>query len=188
MINLLDLNKKKIFLIIAVSLVVIYIDFTFLIKLQFKGAKAMGVKIVRLKKEIDTLHKDLSTMHDLERKQTQTKQESTLKAKKIILEEQIPALLQDISSIANKHDVKIMQIKPSKESKTKDEKGSVIEKLTPLLIRLDLMCGYHNLGSFLNDLDNSEQVMSIQEMKIMPNPGDCFQQKVNLVLKTHVKS
>jgi Tfp pilus assembly protein PilO len=162
-------------------------DFTFLIKLQFKGTKAMGVKIAKLKKEIDALHKDLSAMQNLERDQTKEKQELALKAKKILLEEQIPALLQDISSIANKHNVKIMQIKPSKEAKAKDEKGSITEKLTPILITLDLMCGYHNLGSFLNDLGNSEQVILVQEMKIMSNPSDCFQQKVDLALKTYVK-
>lgn len=187
------LDKKKILLIIAASLVVIYLDFAFLIKSQFRSLRDIRSKITKLKKELGNLNKDLTIMRDLEQKQTDIKQETISKVKKIITEEQLPLLIQDISRIANKHDVKIMQIKPVKDLKVQGGKASNIVssdigKLTSILITLDLTCGYHNLGSFINDLDNSEQFIAmIEELKIISDPADYLRQRVNLALKIYVK-
>ncbi|MCX5701949.1 MAG: type 4a pilus biogenesis protein PilO [Candidatus Omnitrophica bacterium] len=187
MVNLLKLDKKKAILIIFASLVIIYIDSSLIIKMQRKGIKTVQEKVTKLKQEIVTLNKDLAAMYDLESKQVDIKSETVLRAKKIISEGGIPLLLEDISNIANKRNVKIMQVNPSKESKAKEEVSFGKEKLKSVVITLDLMCDYHGFGGFINDLDNAEQFMAIQEMKIVPNPKDYFQQRVILVLKTYVK-
>lgn len=187
------LDKKKILLIIAASLVVVYLDFAFLVKSQFRSLRGIRSKITKLKKELGNLNKDLDIMRDLEQKQTDIKQETISKVKQIITEEQLPLLIQDISRIANEHSVKIMQIKPVKDLKAPGGKASNIikpdiGKLTSILITLDLTCGYHNLGSFINDLDNSEQFIAmIEELKIISDPADYLQQRVNLTLKVYVK-
>ena len=155
--------------------------------MQRKGIKTIQEKATKVKQEIEALNRDLAAMYDLESKQSDIKNEAALRSKKIILEGEIPLLLQDISSIANKRNVKIMQINSSKESKAKEEVSFGKEKLKSVVITLDLMCDYHGFGGFINDLDNAEQFMAIQEMKIIPNAKDYFQQRVSLVLKTYVK-
>jgi Tfp pilus assembly protein PilO len=186
-INLLSLDKKKIILLVLTSLIIVYIDSSLIMKMQRKGIKKVQEKVVKIKQEIETLNRDLAAMHDLESKPAEIKNEAVLKAKKIITEEGIPLLLQDISGIANKRNVKIMQINQFKDPKAKDEVFFGKEKLKTVAITLDLMCDYHNFGGFINDLDNVEQFMSIQEMKVVPSSNDYFQQRANLVLKIYVK-
>lgn len=177
--NKLALDNKKIFLIIFVFLIIIYLDFTFLIKKQFESLKTQGTKIAKLKKDLDTLAK----MQDLKNKQRQTNQKLFSKAKKLISEGEVPAILQDVSSIANKNNVNIMQIKPIKESKAL---APPTGKFSTLLITLDLFCDYHSLGKFINELENAQTFMAVQSMKITTQATDYLKQKVNLVLRTYV--
>lgn len=186
-INIVSLDKKKIILVFISALIIVYIDSSLIIKMQGKGIKKVQERVAKVKNDIETLNRDLSAMHDLESKSAEIKNEAVLRAKKIIIEEEIPLLLQDVSNIANKHNVKIMQVSPFKDPKAKDQIFFGKEKLKTVVITLDLMCDYHSFGGFINDLDNSEQFMAIQEMRITANPKDYFQQKVSLVLKTYVK-
>lgn len=175
----LELDKKTMALIVFIFLLLFYIDFNFAVKLQLKGIKTLTPKIIKLKKDLNSLAKDLTVMQDLKNKQMEVRQSGTFQAKKIITREQIPQLLEDISDIANRNQVKINKINkvsPSKESKSEEEK-----------IALDLVCDYHHLGSFINALENAEKFISIEEIKITPNTSDYFQQNIKLVLKTYVK-
>jgi len=190
MINLLDklnelkLDNKKIFLIAFVGLLIVYVDFAFIIKLQLQGIRTATPKIIKLKKDVDNLAKDLSWMQDLERKASKDKR--TLKPKEIISEDKVLLLLQEVSDLANKNRVKIMQINTSKDAKVQEE---VIagEKLSPIIITLDLTCGYHSLGSFINALENARQYIDVEDMKIIRDPRDYLLQNVNLVLKTYAR-
>lgn len=180
-------DKKKIFLIILVCLLLVYID-SFLLKAQLKNIKTIRPKIIKLKQDLDTLAKDLLILQDLKQRQGQAKQAKALQVKRIIPEEQIPSLLQDISSIANKHKIKIMQINPSKELQMKEEKVSGgLTNFTPRAIILNLSCDYHRLGKFISDLENAQDFLAVEELRIIPDANNYFLQNTKLVLKTYVR-
>lgn len=178
----LKFDNKKIILLISVYSIIVYIDFAFFIKLQLHGIKNKGLKITQLKKDMDNFTKDLLTMQ-----QTQREEKSVSKPLKIISEEEMPLLLQNISDIANKYNIKIMQIKPSRDTKEKEE---IIQgkRLSPITINLDLFCGYHSLGSFINDLENTDLFINVHGIKISRSTADYLYQNVNLLLITYVKS
>lgn len=175
-----DLDKKKIILVGVIFLLVIYIDFTYLLKLQLKGIKTLNPKIIKLKKDINNLTKDSAIIQDLKGKSLKgTTGGGTLKVKKIISPDQLPQLLQDISDVANANQVKLInltKISPSKDAKSDEER-----------ISLDLTCDYHHFGAFINALENAGKFMSMEEIKITSDPANYFQQNVKLVLKIYVK-
>jgi len=181
------LDNKKIFLIVLACLFIFYLDFTFIMKLQLQGIRTLTPKIIKLKKDIDNLAKDLSWMQDLERKAGKDKmQMAALKPKEIISEDKILLLLQEISDLANKNKAKIMQINTSKDAKVQEE-AIAGEKLLPIIITLDLNCGYHSLGTFINALENARQFIDVQDMKIIRDPHNYLLQSVNLIIKTYAK-
>lgn len=180
-----ELDNKKILAIILVSLAIIYLDYSLVIKLQFRGVKTVNSKIIKLKKDIKAYAKDSAILEDIKRRQGKPHPVSL--DKRAISEGEITALLQDISSLANRRNIRIIQIKPSKELKAKEEKVSSQARFTPNLITLDVSCGYHNLGAFVNDLENARQFMAVQSLKIKSDPRDYFRQNANLALKTYVK-
>ena len=184
----LKLDNKKIFIIAFVGVLILYIDFAFIMKLQLQGIRTLTPKIIKLKKDFNNLAKDLSWMHDLGLEASKDKAQigAPNKAKEIISEDKILLLLQKVSDLANKNQVKIMQINTSKDAKVQEE---VIagERLLPVIITLDLICGYHSLGSFINALENAGQYIDVQDIKIIRDPHDYLLQNVNLVLKTYAK-
>jgi Tfp pilus assembly protein PilO len=184
----LEANNKIIFLIIPVCLIIIYLDFNFLINRQLSSIKAAGPKIIKVKKDLAGLEQDLTRIQDIKNKQDELKQNIISKAKKIITDEQKVSVLQDISDLANKGNVKVSQIKFSYDSAgQKTANDSSAAKLAPLLINLDLICGYHQLGAFLNDLENMLTFIAVHNIKITPQATDLFRQKVDLVLRTYVR-
>jgi len=188
MINLqgIQLDKKKIILIVLAFAVIIYVDYSYVLKSQLNGKNSKSVKITKLKKDLAILDKDFILME-----QNRGKQIVPLETKKIIFENEIPGLLKNISGLANKNGIRITQMFPSRESRPKEEKPSKNEKepqaFIPVKITLDLTCTYHRLGMFINELENSKDLIAVEEVRIISDPGNSFQEKVNLVLKTYVK-
>ncbi|MDO8662311.1 MAG: type 4a pilus biogenesis protein PilO [Candidatus Omnitrophota bacterium] len=183
-----DLDNKKLMLIVLISVVVFYIDFNFILKAQVRWLAKSGTKVERFKKDLDNFKIDLKKMRDLESKQTLASQKPVSNAKSIIPANQFSSLLQDISRTANHNDVRILQIKPSRmPTENQSNKAKVPVNLNPFMVNLDLSCAYHNLGKFINELENLQAFVSLRDIKIEPQDDNYLKQKVNLALVTYVK-
>ena len=179
----LELDQKAIMIIIAASLIIIYSDYTLLIKRQIKAISEVSPKVAKIKKDLNDINKNLLAIQGLKNKQSASERK---KFKEIISQEEVALLLQEISKLANNDGVKILQIKPSKEAQAKPEKIAD-QTLSSLLITLDLVCSYHNLGKFINDLEDARMFMQVQNIKITEKEADSPIQSVSLILKTYVK-
>jgi len=180
-----QLDSKKIILIVLVFAVVVYVDYTYILKSQLNSKNSKMAKVIKLKKDLVKLDNDFALM------QSRGKQAPPTETKRFVLESEIPSLLKYISGLANKNSIRITQMSPSKESKPKEEKPTKTEKepegFVPVKITLDLTCTYHRLGVFINELENSKDFIAVEEVRIISDPGNYLQEKVNLVLKTYVK-
>lgn len=181
MINLPELDIKKVAVIVLFSFALIYTDASFLLKNQFLSLRATDKKIEQLQKAISTVSKELEKMSE---EKARAQRENQSGGKTLIAEEQIPSLLHIISNFANDDKVKIMQMRPVKET-TAQNAGSGAQ--IPLSIIMDLSCSYHNCGKFINDLENAGQFMAAQEVRIMNRPDTSLEQGVYLIIKTYVK-
>jgi len=183
LLNKLGSDIQKIILIILVSAIVIYVDYAFIIKLQLGSIGSTETKIIKLEKDIAALNKDLALM---QQSQAQMKQKTPLKTKIIISEDEMTGLLQGIYNLAHKDNVRIIRIRPLKDPKAKEEVMGE-QKVTPMVIAMDLSCVYHSLGSFISDLENAEQFLAVQDLKIVRSSSDYMRQDVTLNLKTYVR-
>jgi len=180
--DILQRDKKKTILVLIAVCVIIYLDFRFVVKAQVRAAADARGKISKLKKDIEMTAKDMVLLQQ----DTQEDKEQPPKLLKIYSQGEIPLLLNEISVIANDNNIKVMEINPSQEIKGKD-KSSKGEDFVPLKIKLDLMSGYHDFGSFLNQLENWVQPIFAEEIRISRTPDDYLRQRVVLTLKTYVK-
>jgi Tfp pilus assembly protein PilO len=179
-------DKKKMSLVFLASLIVFYLFYSFLINGQLQSIKQKGPQIIKLKTSLDTFTKEFAQMQELKNKQV--KLDALSLVKKIISEEEKVSLLRNISDIANKNNIQIIELRHAEESQSpKQEKTAAAVKAQPLLITLDLSCDYHSLGKFINDLENAQTFMAVQSMKITTQATDYLKQKVNLVLRTYVR-
>jgi hypothetical protein len=179
-----QLNNQKKILIVIFFVLIVYVDTAIILKAQTAGLKSIGPKIGRIKNDLKNLNRNLENMR-VAKNQSKVGQKSVIKSSQIITEGQISGLLQEISSKANKFDIKIVQIRPSREVQA----GKPVipgDKFTAFLINLELICDYHSLGKFINELENSLVFMGVAELRISTQLPDFMKQKVSLVIKTYV--
>ncbi len=179
----LKLDNQKLILVALVVLIIAYVDYAFIIGMQQKNIGVLKPKIEKLRKELDTFKKDSANIENLKKQQVK----SDSKVKQVIIEEQLPGLLEQVSNIANKNNMRLMQIKQSKDVKSKEDKAVVAAKLSPLFISLDLVGTYHNIGAFINDLENADKLLILQEIRIHRDTNDPLKQNAALLIKTYVK-
>ena len=182
-------DKNKVILIAVVSALIIIGDYTFLLKGQLSGLRSATTKIIKTKKDLAEATREVGRV-----KSGAGGQQAPVKIKKMLSEDAIEDLMEEIDVLAKENKINIIQVKRSgessvgKDAKVKKDKGAPKETNIPLLIILDVVGDYHNLGTFLNQLENGEKLISVEEMTINAEADNSLLQEAHFVLKTYVKS
>lgn len=187
MMNLLkiELDNKKIMLIILAGIAIIYFDFSLVLNPQLKSSNDLTKKISKLDSDMKKLSADSENMKKAKAKGGPKIEQ--LHLKKILSTGQITGLLEVVSDIAQKNSVVITHIKPGAEVQSRVAKGAVAPKFANIPITIEMYSDYHKLGRFLNELEDQDILLAVESMKISPQQNDLFKQKVTLTLKTYVK-
>lgn len=174
------LDKQKIIFIVVVTLLLAYLDFSFVVSLQSGSLKQLNVKISKTKRDIDTTNRELIRMQQLEG----SPEKGKAVIKQFITEEEIPLLLSEISNIANKDKIRITQIEPLKNPDRIHDLGAAAN-LLPIAIDLEITGEYHQLGAFLSDLENSTNFIAVNQISIISQRDDYNIQRISLRLITY---
>lgn len=186
--KILTADSKLTFLAVLISGLLIFLDLTYVLPPQSKTLKELNPKVKTLEMELDNAESSLARMQAI-KKQEQLKPQNESAVKKVIAEEEMPRLFEQLSLLANKNGVKILLLKPVKDSPNllKFEKTMIAEKFKPLLIAMDLHCGYHNFVAFLNGLFELDKFICVHDFTISVLAKEYQRQKVSLTLKGYVR-
>lgn len=177
----LNLDHKKVGLILIFSFLIAYADYVSILRFQAKSASVKKARIESLKADIASINQGLVNMQRLA-----GKRQEAPKIKETLTEDKLTFLLQDISDIANAQNVKIIQVKPAKD--IKDKAAALLPPdFSSLAIILDLSCNYNALTKFIAALENYRILLLVQGLRIFVNTGDYLRQNVNLVLMVYIK-
>ncbi len=101
-------------------------------------------------------------------------------------EKEIPALLEDLSAMARESNIKIVGITPVAVGAGKDSRpqGASIYQEIPILI--NAKSGYHELGNFINNLENADRFMKVVDIGIRANRQTPEKHDVELVVMTYI--
>lgn len=183
-----DFKDKKIQTILlvvlaALSVFILYLSFVFFP--QVLRVTAIVKKSMQINAELKSARSMISRKDELQKKLDEYKQEVELYEKKLPAEQEIPNLLEDLSSMAKKSNIKIISIVPAppyfKEQKIK--KSSVYQEI-PILITAN--SGYHELGRFLGDLENADRFMKVVDISIKADRPAPQNHAVELVVCTYI--
>jgi len=195
-----NFDKKKTVIVTLILGIIIFCELYLILPHQIKGIVLTTKEITKLKKGIANLKKEYNRMKSLMQEEPTAKDKVSSSSKKIYASSELPVLLKNISQIANNNNVRVVQISfneekngmtkgktPTKKA-TKNKKDSLlIEKYLAFNIEMEIEAGYHNIGRFLTDLDNSDAVLETTELSISIKPQDILKQEAKLTLRTYVK-
>ena len=135
---------------------------------QLALAENNVVNIPRYKAQIDEMRKSLSK----QKKKLSTKQE-------------ISSVLKGLSETAKDSGVKILSIKPY-PAVTGDQQNIVSSAYQKYPISIKAICGFHQLGTFLNKLENADTFMRVSDIKITADPNDYTQHLIYVLVNTYI--
>ena len=104
--------------------------------------------------------------------------------KKLPVEQEIPALLENLSDMAKDSNIKIVSIVPAMPKDNNPGNKSLIYREIPILITAK--SGYHELGHFLNSLENADRFMKVVDINIKANKASPKKHDVELMICTYV--
>lgn len=105
--------------------------------------------------------------------------------KRLPVEQEIPSLLENLSNMAKSSNIKIIGITPLPLSPKEvlAQKGKIYKEI-PILI--NAKSGYHELGMFLNKLENADRFMKVVDIEIKTNKQTPKKHDVELIVCTYI--
>ncbi|MBU1007249.1 MAG: type 4a pilus biogenesis protein PilO [Candidatus Omnitrophica bacterium] len=106
--------------------------------------------------------------------------------KRLARQDQISALLQDFSSIAESSGVRILRVMPLDPARGADGSLSANGFYSEFPILIEAMAGYHQCGTFINKLENIDRFIRVDDVDIKGGAGDPRHQHIKLRVSAYI--
>lgn len=199
------LDKKQQTFVLAVifGLLFPYIYFQFFLKSSL--AKLMELSSNINQQKVNLVKAEALVGRKSEMEKSLADLESRMDKYKISLpvRSDIPTILQEISRIASESKIKILKMEPVKESK--EATGMPVPPMpsmpgmpqeqppqiggtvyTEIPIKIEANGGYHDLGGFINNLENAKNFMKVSELDIDADSDNIYRHKIDMIIVAYV--
>ncbi len=163
--------KFRYAIFIGILVLILLVDFFTIISLQWYSIGKMDTEYQDLKKNIEQLQVESQRISQMKEGLEKVRKELESMNRKIRQVGEVPSIVEDISSLANKAGVKIDQIKPQPEGR-QNLVSSKTMKYYGLPIVVQATSNYHFFGRFLNSLERGDLFFTVNNLSIEAHGTD----------------
>jgi Tfp pilus assembly protein PilO len=177
-------NQKQLivlFGLVALTLLIVYANFILIP--QVSGLFGSVVRMGKAGADLKNATADVSRIDDMRGAMTSYREKVERYEKMLPAEQEIPSLLENLSSMAKSSGVKIVGITPVSSREESRAKKQVYKEIP---IQISAKSGYHELGIFLAGLENADRFMKVSDIQIKSNSGSPKKHDVELMVLTYV--
>ncbi len=170
--------REKQMIIVFMVIFVVAVDYLVWLNPVMHFLFDVAPKISPLKTELEDLKAEQRDKESIRKKWGEARVQLSDREKMFIAPDETPALLEQLSKIAQKSGVRIVSLEPS------DTKSSSSKKMyTPLPILVKASAGTHEFGAFLAQLETGGTFFSIKNLKISANPTNERKHLIELTME-----
>ena len=176
-------EPRAFFAILAASaLVIVGVDFVVLTRPQIHAMTVVHAKTVKFNEDINTLNANMQRMDKFRANLDDARSQVQGFEKMIHKEDDVPALLKAISATSNIYNIKVDQLSPQKSD------GVVLVKngdgnYRSLSILVNARAGYHDLGRFLNRLEQDGVFWQLESISVVADKADPIRHQIKIGMK-----
>lgn len=175
-------SKKKVLLIYVAALLAITIAYGYLLlRPSVSRLTDLIPKLRSRRAEIQAVRTDLPLEDKLKEKNRLAAKRLKAYESRLSREKEIPALLENLSKLARDSRVKILGITPLQ--KVPASKGRIYQEVP---ISINAQSGYHELGNFINKLENDERFMQISNLSVRANRNNAKWHNIRFVVYAYM--
>ncbi|MDP8298960.1 MAG: type 4a pilus biogenesis protein PilO [Candidatus Tantalella remota] len=183
-------EQKRLYTIVGVVLTVSILYLAFVVFPKFNSLSKVTRTVTELNNNISLVNTRMKRLNEMTARLEELRKEQAVYSVQLPAEKEIPAFLEELAVIAKKSDVKIISVTPhgfsGGSSAAKDKKGKVKQYYYALPVEISAQSGYHQLGQFVNDLEEGQRFITVEDLKIQNDKNSPRKHNVKLVLKTYV--
>ena len=178
-------NEILAFVAMVSAIIIIGYYFLFLTPVMAKLTSAFR-ESAKIQNMISKARLSINSMARMKREIEELRSREDFYGTKLPEEEEFPAVLENLSNMARNSGMKITKIMPRKDSPRPFEEAVESPIYRQQAILIDAQCGYHQLGTFIAELESAERFMKISDIKITRGKTNPKRHNVQLVVKTFI--
>ena len=177
----------------CLTLMVLYMYVAYVIQPLAREAKSVGQDVAQARQSLKSL--ESATANEVALRQQHQQLNDTVTALQRLLpaERELPAMIELLSDLASQSDVKIQSIFPQRQAPGDVKPAAADDATKPVgpviykdvIIQIDAMAGFHQLGAFLSLVETQDNPMQVASLKISTDPKVPKRQKVKLLIRSY---
>lgn len=177
------INKNQAWILWGVGLIIILVLFTLSIKPRLEEKKAIELEIIKEEENLAAVKELISKKEEYEREIASISEKIKYYEAKLPQEKETEQLLEDLARIATDTKIKYQSIKSNPMISLKSEQIDLPYHSWPITMKLT--CGFHELGNYINQLENAMRFIKVDSLSIDAGK-EIIQQQATLNLVTYV--
>ncbi len=180
-------QSRQLVLVGALAVFGLGVYYTYVLGPLFRRLKELGQTLQTTRVQLQHLELALASEPQLRQQQAQLSSQVASLRTVIPSEEELPSVIKLLSDVASHTNVKIKTIFPVRFLEPLPTSPAAPPKPEDHLynevpIQIDALAGFHQLGSFLSQVESGEYPMRIQSLRIMGNPKEPRRHEIKVTL------
>ena len=178
-------EKNRNYILGGVLILIFLLDYFLVMSPQLKTLRTLNPKLGTMSTDIKSAKDGIAKLNQYRQDISKLNEQQDKANRRVITKEEVNWVLETISRIALDEHVRIDQIMPLKGSETvllTNKDG----KYYTLPIMVNARCGYHDLGRFLNRIENGDVFLSVNDLSFAASGDDTSRHVAKLTFKTVV--
>jgi len=165
--------------LVGVLAVILYLHFIFIPQIA-RDIKLIG-KTLKIKKDTRTAKSIIAEKPGFKKRLEEYNKKVELYEKKLPEQQEIPSLLENLSTMARSANITIVGITPS----LPPSGGGRNQVYQEIPVVITAKSGYHELGRFINNLENGNRFMKVLDIDVKADKATPQRHNVEMVVCTY---
>jgi len=183
-------NEQRSVLLLGLSALIVLMVYGFFVLGFVRRASQLNGQVKEARQQVGMLEAALANEAAV-REQYQHLDETVAAMRKVLpSEDEVPAVIETLSQLAGQSQVKILTIFPqrpldgSELSSSKSAPAAAEAGVTKeVMIQVDALGGYHQLGMFLSLVESGEKPMQLASLRVSSDPKEPKRQRIKLLVR-----
>lgn len=185
-------EQRTLPLVGLLAVLIAWVYFALIVGPLMREGRRLGEQMRAARDQVLAL--ELSTMNEAVLREQHRQVQETVASLRSLLpaEAELPRVIELLSDLAGRSQVKIQTIFPQRSAEEPGalkapsaKANSVPAVYRDVLIQVDALAGYHQLGTFLNLVELADKPMQVASLLIEPEPREFKRFRIKLVIQSY---
>ena len=181
-----DLSRLKsehlIVICVLLTIAIIFFSYQSIFKPLVGEIKETSRQIEQRERDLQRA-KTAQNLEDMEKEIKAIKEELMVYQQRLNAPIDIPQVLEVLDSIAKHQKIEFISVTPLEAKEVLLPRGE--EFLLEVPIEMQLRCGYHALGVFINQIENADRVKKVTDLRMKVDSSNIWSHQVELVVVSY---